>query len=254
MIDTHVHLNDPAFDEDRALVIERARGSKVEVMLDVSEDLASAKKSIDLFSKHSDIWSAVGLHPHRACILGESEIHSFQKILHHERVVAVGEIGLDYYYDHQPREIQKKAFAQMLALAREGDFPVLIHHREAEQDLINLLNSFKGIKGLIHCFTASLDLAKVVLDLGFYISFSGIVTFKKAEPLREVIRHVPMDRILIETDAPFLAPEPMRGKRNEPSFIQYTAQEIARIKNIKIDEFERAVSKNVGKLFEKIKS
>lgn len=251
MIDTHAHLNDSAFDQDRREVLERARQSGVHYIIDVSEDAASAKKSLELFEKEPSVWSAVGFHPHAARILSDQELNEMECLLKNKKVIGVGEIGLDYYYEKQPRDIQKKAFESMLNLALKHELPVMIHNRDSDEDLLGILgqSKYQAVKGIIHCFTAGWETAEALLDLGFYISFSGIVTFKKAEVLREVVRKVPLDRLLFETDSPYLSPEPHRGQRNEPSFVIQTAQAIAKIKGLEVEELNQVVTDNARRLF-----
>jgi TatD DNase family protein len=256
MIDTHAHLNDTAFDLDRGEVIQRAHDNGVGTILDVTEDIASAEKSLSLFSENDRIWTAVGLHPHVARALNSDEIQKFRSLIAHPKVIAVGEIGLDYYYNHQPHELQQQAFHQMLELACEADLPVIIHNRDSDDDLIRILREFipKKIRGVIHCFTSTLETAKKLLEMGFYISFSGIVTFKTAEDLRKVVEEVPLNRLMVETDAPYLTPVPMRGKKNEPFFVKHTAEQVVKLKKTSMQEFERILSGNVKNLFTKIKT
>jgi len=255
MIDTHAHLNDTAFDLDRAEVIRRADESGISIILDATEDIASAEKSLSLFLENNRIWTAVGLHPHVARILTGDEIKKFQSLATHRKVIAIGEIGLDYYYDYQPRETQKEAFRQMLRLACEAGLPVIIHNRDSDEDLISILQEFipQKIRGVIHCFTSTLETARKLLEMGFFISFSGIVTFKNAEGLRNVIREIPLNRLMVETDSPYLTPVPMRGKKNEPLFVKYTAEQVAKLKQISIEEFEHALFENVKSLFTRMK-
>lgn len=254
MIDPHVHLNDPAFDPDRMEVLQRARSQGITLLVDVTEDWVSARRSIALFEREKDVWSTLGHHPHLARLLNPEEILEYKKFVNQEKIVAIGEIGLDYYYDKKPREIQREAFSQMLELAVESDLPVIVHSRESEKDLIEILSSQSGkIKGVIHCYTGDLESAQLLLEMGFYISFSGIVTFKNALPLREVARVVPLDRIFVETDCPYLAPEPMRGKRNEPGFVRYVLDKVAEIKAVKSIDLEQKIAENAHKLFAKIR-
>ena len=255
MIDTHAHLNDPAFDVDRDEILQKACSNGIQKIIDVSEDLKSARRSLHFFEKENKVWSTVGFHPHLVSPLKEKDLNEYRMLLKMDKVVAIGEIGLDYYYENQPKDIQKKAFEQMLDLALETGIPVIIHNRDSDQDLIKCLSGRvkEGLKGLIHCYTGTLETARVLLDFGFYLSFSGIITFKNANELREVVRQVPLDKILAETDAPYLAPIPMRGKRNEPSYIQYTFQEIARVKVLDLLEVQRAVMQNAEKLFSRMK-
>ncbi len=251
MIDTHAHLNDSAFDQDREAVIERAREAGVEWMMDVTEDISSARKSLNLFENSSFVGCAVGLHPHVARVLNSEELKEFSLLIKNPQVKGIGEIGLDYYYEKQPPEIQKKAFQQMLDLSVQAHLPVFIHNRDSDQDLLEILRmpEYQSVTGIIHCFTSTWETADALLNLGFYISFSGIVTFKKAEDLRDVVKKIPLEKIFFETDAPYLTPEPYRGKRNEPSFIKQTAQEIARIKGVSLDKLQGQIRENANSVF-----
>lgn len=255
MIDTHAHLNDQAFDLDRPEVLQRARLKGIEKIIDVSENLKSAENSLRLFEKETDVWSTVGFHPHLAASISDQDLLKFRVLLKNQKVVAIGEIGLDYYYEKQPRNIQKEVFDQMLSLALETDLPVIIHNRDSDEDLIEILSRElnRGLRGLIHCYTGSLEAARVLLEFGFFISFSGIITFKNAESLRDVVREIPLDRILVETDAPYLTPVPMRGKRNEPAYVLHTAEAVARIKGLDLKEFQETVMGNAKKLFTRMK-
>jgi TatD DNase family protein len=254
MIDTHAHLNDPVFDSDRQEVLQRAHLKGIETIIDVSENLESAEDSLKLFEKETNVWSTVGFHPHLAAVANDADLQKFRSLLQNRKVIAVGEIGLDYYYEHQPRHIQLHVFDQMLGLALEADLPVIIHSRNSDEDLIEILSRKRsqGLRGLIHCYTGGLKTALHLLEMGFFISFSGIITFKNAEFLREVVREMPLDRILVETDAPYLTPVPMRGQRNEPAYVLYTVEAVAKIKGLSLEKLQKLVLDNARMLFPKM--
>ena len=253
MIDTHSHLNDSSFDSDRIEVLHRAQSQGVTSLIDVTEDLTSTQRSLDLFEQTPGVWCTLGHHPHLAHVLESEEILKYKELAKNRKIVAIGEIGLDYYYQKKSRETQKETLLQMLELAAESDLPVIIHSRESEKDLIAILLALsKKIRGVIHCYTGNLESAQLLLNMGFYISFSGIITFKNAQPLREVARAVPLNRIFVETDSPYLAPEPMRGKRNEPGFVRYVLDLVAGIKGVKSIDLEQKIAENAHTLFTKM--
>ena len=257
-VDSHAHLDVPNYDADRADVIARARAAGVEIMLEIAgSDVGkgSLAPGLRLAEEHEFIYAAIGLHPHEASLYSDQ----LEKILldcsHHPKVIGWGEIGLDYHYDHSPRDVQQQVFRRQLELALERRLPVIIHTREAEEDTIAILreawfeNGGAEIGGIIHCFTSSQALADAAIQMGFHISFSGVLTFKTAEELRNVARSVPTERLLIETDCPFLAPIPYRGKRNEPAFVVETAKKLAELKQTSVEEIARVTSNNFRRLF-----
>jgi TatD DNase family protein len=252
-IDSHAHLDVPQYDADRAEVIDRARGAGIDTMLEIcGSDVA--KGSLDIGIKLADeypfIYAAVGVHPHEANLYDDALERKLIEMTGHEKVVGWGEIGLDYYYDNSPRDVQRKVFSRQVELARKCNLPIIIHTRDAEDDTIAILRDAPpGISGVIHCFTGTQNLAETAIRMGFYISFSGVLTFKTAGDLREVARNTPLDKILIETDCPYLAPVPHRGKRNEPAFVKETAAKLAEIKGASIDEIARITSANFKRLF-----
>ncbi|HSS19311.1 MAG TPA: TatD family hydrolase [Pyrinomonadaceae bacterium] len=255
-VDSHAHIDGPEFDADRDEVIQRAREAGVTAILNVvsGEPLAAAaERAIRLAEKHPDIFAAIGVHPHDARLFDTTvaeELISLQSQT--SRVIAWGEIGLDFHYDNSPREVQLSAFRRQLQIARSLKLPVIIHTREAETETIDCLKtewSGSGLRGVMHCFSGSLALAQQVLELDFFISFSGIVTFKKAEELRAVARAVPLDRLLIETDCPFLAPIPFRGKRNEPAHVLEVARCLADLHGATLEEMGRITRDNFYALF-----
>lgn len=257
-IDSHSHLDVPNYDADRDEVIARARAAGVELMLEIAgSDVGkgSLEPGLRLTEQHDFIFAAVGLHPHEASLYNAELERTLLECSRHPKVIGWGEIGLDYYYDNSPRDVQQQVFRRQLELAIERRLPAIIHTRDAEADTISILREHwaqaggSEIGGIIHCFTGTQTLADAVLDLGFHISFSGVVTFKTAEELRHVARSVPMDRLLIETDCPFLAPMPYRGKRNEPAFVVETAKKLAELKQISVEEIASVTSSNFKTLF-----
>lgn len=255
-IDSHAHIDGQEFDSDRADVIQRARAAGVSAILNVGTgdpNSGAFERAVALSSQHDDVYAALGVHPHDARLFDDAaEARIVALARNSSRVIAWGEIGLDFHYDNSPRDIQGKVFQRQMKLAREAKLPVIIHTREAEDETIEILKSETddgGCSGVMHCFSGSSDLAKEALALGFYISFSGIITFKKAEDLRAIAREVPLDRLLIETDCPYLTPVPYRGKRNEPAYVVEVARCLAELRELSLDEVARITSTNFAKLF-----
>jgi TatD DNase family protein len=257
-IDSHAHLDVPQYDADRDQVIARAREAGVELFLEICGSEV-AKGSLDaglkLAAEHPFIYAAVGVHPHEASLYDQTLERKLLDMSQEPKVIGWGEIGLDYYYDHSPRDVQRGVFSRQLELALARRLPVIVHTRDAEDDTIAMLSENwatpggSEIGGIIHCFTGTQELADAALEMGFHISFSGVISFKKADQLRQVARSVPMERLLIETDCPYLAPVPYRGKRNEPAFVTATAAKLAEIKNVEIEEIAGATSANFRRLF-----
>lgn len=257
-IDSHAHLDVPNYDADRAEVIDRARQAGVEMILEICGSDVS-KGSLDvglkLAEEYSFIYAAAGVHPHEASLYDEAIERKLIEMSEYEKLIGWGEIGLDYHYDHSPRDVQRWVFGRQLRLALERRLPVIIHTREAEDDTIQILREDwaeaggDAVGGIIHCFTGTQRLADAAIEMGFHISFSGVLTFKNAVDLRDVARSVPMERLLIETDCPYLAPLPYRGKRNEPAFVQETAAKLAELKGVGVKEVALATSDNFKRLF-----
>lgn len=257
-IDSHAHLDTPNYDADRAEVIARARTAGVEIMLEIAgSDVGkgSLEPGLKLAEEHEFIYAAIGLHPHEASLYDPQLEQTLLACSRHPKVIGWGEIGLDYYYDHSPRDVQQQVFRRQLELALDRRLPVIIHTRDAEDDTIAILREAwakvggADIGGIIHCFTGTQALADAAIEMGFHISFSGVLTFKTAEELRNVARSVPMERLLIETDCPFLAPIPYRGKRNEPAFVVETARKLSELKAVSLEEIARVTSDNFRRLF-----
>lgn len=254
-IDSHAHIDGPEFDADRDAVIRRAFEAGVTVILNVGTGdphSGSLERAVEMGEEHEAIYTAIGTHPHDARFFdGETERRIESLIKQSSHVIAWGEIGLDFHYDNSPRETQKEVFRRQLVLARTAGLPVIVHTREAEDETIRILRSewTSGLPGIMHCFSGSQTLAEEALDLGFYISFSGIVTFKKADDLRAVAKAVPLERLLIETDCPYLAPMPYRGKRNEPAYVVEVARCLAELRGVAMAEMGRITTENFGKVF-----
>lgn len=251
-IDVHTHIN--MLEKDSELSIQSALDSGVERMLTIGtghDDLPHVMSLVEKYKPH--VFGTLGFHPHEAKTYNQEGESFLRANLSHPRIVAVGEIGLDYYYEHSPKDTQIEVFRKQMEVAQEFGLPVEIHSRDAEEDTIRVLSEFKGrVRGLLHCFTGTQWLADEGLKLGYNISFSGVVTFKSAEALREVAQSVPLDRMHIETDAPFLTPVPFRGKKNEPSMMVHTAQKLAELKGISLEELSAQTNKNALDLFKKL--
>lgn len=257
-IDSHAHLDVPQYDADRDEVIARARAAGVEMMLEIcGSDIArgSLEDGLKLIEAYPFIYGAVGVHPHEASLYDEALEQKLLAMSEHAKVIGWGEIGLDYYYDNSPRDIQAKVFRRQLNIAFESRLPVIIHTRDAEDDTISILREEWAAAGgadhggVIHCFTGSQRLADAAIEMGFHISFSGVLTFKNAQELRDVARSIPPAKLLIETDCPYLTPAPHRGRRNEPAFVKETAAKLAEIKDVSIEEMARTTSDNFKRLF-----
>lgn len=256
-IDSHAHIEGSEFDADREAVIQRALDAGVEIIVCVGDGEVAADSHAAAFriaERYPFIYTTVGVHPHEARLLDDNLYAQLMELSQHPKVIAWGEIGLDYHYDNSPRDVQRTAFKKQLRMARERGLPVSIHTREAEADTLAILDEeWKGcgLGGVIHCFTGTRSFAEAAIGLGFYISFSGVVTFKKAEDLRETARAIPIDRVLIETDSPFLAPAPYRGRRNEPAYVVETARAIAEVRGIDAEELGQTTSQNFKRLFKR---
>jgi TatD DNase family protein len=254
-VDSHAHLDGPEFDADRDQVIERAAAAGVSSILNVGTGdphSGAFERAVELGSKNERIYTAIGTHPHDARLYDDLAEEKIKTLIQTERVIAWGEIGLDFHYDNSPRDVQVEVFKRQLRAAREYELPVVIHTREAEPKTIEILQSdYAGAerRGVFHCFSGSMELARRALELDFMISFSGIVTFKKAEELREVAKQVPLDHLLIETDCPYLTPIPYRGKRNEPSYVVEVARCLAGIHRVDIAEIARLTTENFHRFF-----
>ncbi|KGX90094.1 hydrolase TatD [Pontibacillus halophilus JSM 076056 = DSM 19796] len=251
LFDTHVHLNAQQFDEDREEVIKRAREAGVHYMVVVGFDRETIPLAIEIAESHEDIYAAVGWHPVDAIDMEESDLEWIEELSSHPKVVAIGEMGLDYHWDKSPVDVQKEVFRKQIRLAKKVNMPIIIHNREATQDIVDLLEEedAKEVGGIMHCYSGSVEIAKKCVDMNFYISLGGPVTFKNAKKPKEVAEEIPLEQLLIETDCPFLAPHPNRGTRNEPSYVNLVAEKIAEIKGISIEEVAEKTTANAFDVF-----
>lgn len=233
LIDTHTHLDDARYDQDREAIIERARTAGVSTMITIGCDLATSRAAVALADRYPFVYATIGVHPHEVKHIEPEWYEALRRLAQNRKVVAYGEIGLDYHYNHSPQEEQRTRFREQIRLARELRLPVIIHTREAQADTIAILKEERAsdVGGVFHCFSGDAWLAKDALGLGFYLSFSGILTFQNATMLREIAKTVPQDRLLIETDCPYLTPIPHRGKRNEPAYVQHVAAQLASVRD-----------------------
>lgn len=253
LIDTHAHLNDERYEGKLEELMEQLKEEKVILIINPSVDLETSHTSIDLAEKFDFIYAAVGYHPHEAKDASDRDFHEIKKLTSHKKVVAIGEIGLDYYYDHSPKGVQKEVFEKQIVMAKEYKLPVIVHSREAHLDTFNLLQANReGLDAVLHSYSGSWEMAKRYLDLGFYLSISGPITFKNAQKLPEIAVNVPLDRLLIETDSPYLTPVPFRGKTNNPIYVKYVAQRICELRNISLELLLEHVKENTLNLFSKI--
>ena len=249
IFDSHAHHDDEAFDEDRELVIGDIHEKGVIGVLNCGASLEGARESVKLSEKHDFIYAAVGVHPSYADVVDSKVIDELEELTKYQKVRAIGEIGLDYYWEENPsRDVQKEAFRAQMKLAEKLNMPVIIHDRDAHADTLEILKEFPNVIGVIHCFSGSVEFARECLKLGYYIGFTGVVTFKNAKKIIEVAKEVPLDRILVETDCPYMAPTPYRGKRNQSSYIIHILEKIAEIKDISIETLNNHTISNVKNL------
>lgn len=250
LVDSHCHI-DFAEPDDRPALIDRARAAGVRTMLTIGTKAEELPEVIEIASSDPDIWAAVGIHPHEAQTAPDDIIDRLSDMVMHPKVIGVGETGLDFHYDHSPRERQAALFRAQCRLSRAAGLPLVVHSRNADTETVEILREEGVSRGVIHCFSTTRALSEPALALGFHISISGIVTFKNADELRDIVGEIPLDRLLIETDAPFLAPIPLRGRTNEPAFIVHTAAKVAEIKGISVEELSRITTDNFFGLFGK---
>lgn len=247
MIDSHCHLE--MFESEIDSILERAKREGVDTVITISSDIESIEESVKLAEKYSSVFATVGLHPHEAKEYSRQIAHRIFELSKHPKVVAIGEIGLDYHYDHSPRDKQREVFEEQLSLAKETGLPVIVHSREAFEDTLRILKESQVQRGVMHCFSGTIDWANKFIDLGFMISISGVVTFKNANKIKEVARYIPDEALLIETDAPYLTPEPIRGRKNEPAYLKYIAQRIAELRGVTLEDIDRITTVNAKRLF-----
>lgn len=249
IFDSHAHYDDEQFDKDRDEIIKEIHKNGVIGILNCGSDFKGAEKSVELANKYEFMYAAVGIHPEYADVLDEELIQELKDMTKNKKVRAIGEIGLDYYWDENPeREIQKKVFRMQMKLAQELNLPVVIHDRDAHGDTLEIIKEFPEVTGVVHCFSGSVEFATECLKLGYYIGVTGVITFKNARKLVEVVNEVPLERLLVETDCPYMAPTPFRGKRNRSDYIKYVIEKIAEIKDVSVDDIENHTIHNIKKM------
>jgi TatD DNase family protein len=241
LFDTHAHLTFDAFDADRAELL--AGLETWGLLLNPGSDLQNSRAAAELAERHPRVYAAAGVHPHDAQNVPPDYLQQLEALVRRDRVVAVGEIGLDYHYDY-PREVQQRVFREQLALAQERELPVIIHDREAHRDCMDILAEFPQVQAVFHCYSGSADMAKILLGRGYFLSFTGVITFPNARKTLEVLRDAPAERILAETDAPYLTPVPHRGKRNEPSYVRHVVQTMADVRGVAFEEMAEITTQN----------
>ncbi|SIS12337.1 TatD family hydrolase [Peribacillus simplex] len=251
LFDTHVHVNAEQFNEDLEDVIDRAKEAGVNNMVVVGFDRPTIIRAMELIEAYDFMYAAVGWHPVDAIDMTEEDLQWIEELSNHPKVVAIGEMGLDYHWDKSPKDVQMEVFRKQIRLAKKVGLPIIIHNREATADIVNILKEEEAsmVGGIMHCFSGSAETALECINMNFYISLGGPVTFKNAKKPKEVAAAVPLDRLLIETDCPYLAPHPYRGKRNEPSYVKLVAEQIAEIKQLTLEEVSQATTENAKKLF-----
>ena len=250
LFDTHAHLDDRAFDADREALLEALPGQDLRLLMNPGCSLESSRNAVKLANAYDYIYAAVGSHPDAADEVNDEVLEEYRKLCRaNPKVKAIGEIGLDYHYEDIPRELQKKAFTAQMELARELDLPVIVHEREAHEDGMNMVKAFPAVTGVFHCYSGSAEMARQLVDLGWYIGFTGVLTFKNARKAVEVAASIPLDRIVIETDCPYMAPEPFRGKRNDPGKIYRMAEKLAEIRGLELEEIQKITVENGKRLY-----
>jgi len=251
LIDTHAHYDDSRFDNDRDELLQSLKSKGIAYVVNASSNVSSNAMSISLSRKFDFIFASVGIHPHDSSDFNDEVLDMLRSLSSNEKVVAIGEIGLDYYYDNVPREIQKSCFAKQIRLARQLDLPIIIHDRDAHEDTLKIIRDEHAseVGGVMHAYSGSVEMARELLKLNFYFGIGGVCTFKNAKKVVEVIKYLPMERIVLETDCPYLTPEPFRGRRNDSGYLVYIAEKIAQIKNMDVEEVAHITSQNAIRLF-----
>jgi len=250
LVDTHAHLNDEKFDEDREQVIRRAKENGIDVIVNIGYNKETILSTMELIDQYEFIYGAIGWHPNHAHEMVEEDLYWIEKLTEHPKILAIGEIGLDYYWDFAPKEIQQAVFRKQIQMAKRLKLPIIIHDRDAHQDICHILKDEGAelVGGIMHSFSGSTEMAKECMAMGFYISFSGPVTFKNAKKPKEVALEIPLDRLLVETDAPYLTPEPYRGKRNESAYVRFVAQKIAELRGMDTEKIAQITTENAKRI------
>jgi TatD DNase family protein len=250
LADSHAHLEMNDFDRDRDEVIRRAENAGVDLIITVGTTLDDCRKAVSIANKYKNVYAAIGIHPHEVKDIDETTYETLKKLAKMDKVVAFGEIGLDFFRNLSPRDVQIRRFGEQLELASEIGLPIIIHDRDAHQETMEMLGGWKGKhRGVVHCFSGNYKMAEKCLEMGFFISIPGAITFGKSEKLQDVIRHIPVTDILVETDAPYLTPHPNRGKRNEPAYVIHTARKVAEIKGLSLEELASVTYQNTRNVF-----
>ena len=249
LFDTHAHVNDEAFDRDREEMLASLAEKGVGLVMNAGCSLVASRESVELAEKYPFIYAAVGSHPDAADEVDEAVLEEYRKLCKLDKVKAIGEIGLDYHYEDIPRDIQQKAFRMQMALAQELDMPVIVHEREAHEDGMAIVREFPNVKGVFHCYSGSAEMARQLVDMGWYIGFTGVLTFKNARKAVETAASIPLDRIVLETDCPYMAPDPFRGKRNDPGYLFRMAEKLAEIRGVSVEEIHAITTENGKRLY-----
>ena len=249
LFDTHAHLNDPAFDPDREELLAGLPDKGIGLVMNAGCSLESSREVIQMAEQYHWLYASVGSHPDSADEVNEDVIAAYRQLCHHEKVKAIGEIGLDYHYEDIPREIQQKAFRMQMELAKELDMPVIIHERDAHDDGMRIVKEFPTVKGVFHCYSGSAEMARQLVNMGWYIGFTGVLTFKNARKTVETAASIPLDRIVLETDCPYMAPDPFRGKRNDPGYLYRMAEKLAEIRGVSVEEIRCITYENGKRLY-----
>lgn len=252
LIDTHVHLNADQYEGEVDAVIERAKENGVEKFVVIGFDRKTIERTMELIESYDEVYGVIGWHPVDAVDCTDENLEWIESLSSHEKIVAIGEIGLDYHWDKSPKDIQKEVFIKQIELAKRVNLPIVIHNRDADEDTIDILESHdaKSVGGIMHSFHNGTDeQIDRVLNMGFYVSLAGVITFKNVKRPKEVAQYVPLDRLLVETDAPYLTPHPFRGKRNEPKLVRLVAEEIAQLRGISVEEVEKATTENAKRIY-----
>ena len=247
--DTHAHYDDRRFNEDRDELLGSMQAAGVSLILNAASSLRSAKQSLKMADKYPFVYASIGVHPHDAKSMTDDTVSELEGLLGHPKAMAVGEIGLDFHYDFSPRDVQRKRFREQLELARRVKKPVIIHERESTAETLSMISEFRDLLGVVHCFSGSWETAKTILDMGWYLSFTGVVTYKNARKALEVIEKMPAERIMLETDCPYLSPEPMRGRRNSSLNLPYIAEQIAEVRGLTTEETAALTMENGRRFF-----
>ena len=249
LFDTHAHMDDRRFDEDRDAVLRSLEEKGVSLVMNPGCSLASSRNAIALAEKYDFVYAAVGSHPDVADEVNEKVLEEYRQLCRHNKVKAIGEIGIDYHYEDIPRDLQLKAFRMQMALAREVGLPVIVHEREAHEDGLAVVREFPEVTGVFHCYSGSAEMARQLVDRGWYIGFTGVLTFKNARKAIETAESIPLERIVLETDCPYMAPEPFRGKRNDPGYLFRMAEKLAEVRGLSVEEIHAVTTENGKRLY-----